>query len=296
MIPDGFTVVTGSLGDQGGAAARALKLHGRHVRVLSRDRRSPAAARLIEAGAEVLSDDLETPELVVRDLAGAAHVFGALTPYDEGGPQAEMRQVRNLAWAAVRAGLEHFVYASVGDPDHDRDTPPGGLWSVEELLRQFDLPLTLLRPALFMEDIDEYALRRGPDDGLVLRTPLPASTDAWWISFEDVGQLAKVAFDRPAAFGSGPVPLAAERLRFAEICALLGEALGEPVRYEQATFGEVRDRHARGMYRWFQDAAPYEADVERLRWLHPGLRSFRGWLESGGLDLGKVEHRSAVAA
>src|SRR5512141_2100499 len=149
MIPDGFTVVAGSLGDQGGAVARQLKLHGRHVRALTPNRWSPTARRLIDDGVEVLNDSLETPEVVVRDLAGAAHVFAAFTPFDEGGLQAELRQARNLAWASVRAGVQQFVYASVGDPQQDRAVTSDELWGVERLLRQFDLPLTLLRPAFF---------------------------------------------------------------------------------------------------------------------------------------------------
>ncbi len=130
MIPDGFTVVAGSLGDQGGAVARTLKQHGRHVRALTRDRWSSAARLLVDDGVDVLSDDLENPEVAVRDLAGAAHVFAAFTPFDEGGLQAELRQVRNLAWASVRAGVQHFVYSSVGDPQQDgrsRPTASGAL-------------------------------------------------------------------------------------------------------------------------------------------------------------------------
>jgi uncharacterized protein YbjT (DUF2867 family) len=296
MIPDGFTIVAGSLGDQGGAAARTLKLHGRHVRALSHDRRSPAATRLLEAGVEVVTDDLQTPEVVVRDLAGAAHVFAALTPFDEGGPQAELRQVRDLAWAAVRAGVERFVASSVGDPEHDQGVPAGDLWGVERLLRQFDLPLTLLRPAFFMEDVDRYALRRGPGGELVLRTPLPEKTVVPWIALEDVGTLVRLAFDRPDAFGPGPVPLAADQQSLAELRALLGETLGEPVRYEQTAFGEVRDRRARGMYRWFHSSARDEPDVEMLRRLHPGLQTLRQWLERGGLDLDRIEHGSSAAA
>ena len=278
MIPDGFTVVVGSLGDQGGAAARTLKLHGRHVRALSRDRRSPAAARLIEAGVEVLSDDLEAPEVVVRDLAGAAHVFAALSPFDHGGPAAELRKVRNLAWASVRSGVEHLVASSVGDPEHDRDLGAGRPWSVERLLRQFELPLTLFRPAFFMENLSRHALRRAGGE-IVLRTPLPEQTVVSWISEEDVAALCRVALDRPGVFGAEPVPLGAESLSFAEARARVSEALGEPVRYEQIAFGEVTDRHARGMYRWLSDSAPYGPDVEKLRRLHPGLLTLRRWLE-----------------
>ena len=161
MIPDGFTVVAGSLGDQGGAVARQLKLHGApragtHAQPLVADR-APAA----DDGVEVLNDSLETPEVVVRDLAGAAHVFAAFTPFEEGGLQAVLRQARNLAWASVRAGGAAIRLRIGGRPGAGpRGERRDELWGVERLLRQFDLPLTLLRPAFFMENIDEFALRR----------------------------------------------------------------------------------------------------------------------------------------
>jgi uncharacterized protein YbjT (DUF2867 family) len=296
MIPDGFTVVAGSLGDQGGAVARTLKQHGRHVRALTHNRWSPAAQSLVAAGVEVLSDNVETPEVVVRDVAGAAHVFGAFTPFDEGGLQAELRQVRNLAWAAVRAGVERFIYSSVGDPEQDKEVAADDIWGVERLLQQFDLPVTILRPAFFMENVDEFALRRDVDGDLVLRMPLSEHTTVHWIAVEDVATLVRLAFDRPGPFGAGPVQLGADELSFAEACTLIGERLGEEVRYEQIALGEVRDRHARGMYRWFQSYAHYKPDVKKLRRLHPGLMSFAQWLESGRLDVHKVEHGSSAAA
>jgi uncharacterized protein YbjT (DUF2867 family) len=295
MITDGFTVVAGSLGDQGGEVARTLKRHGGHVRALTHNRWSPAAQSLIAAGVEVLSDNVETPEVVIRDIAGAAHVFGAFTPFDEGGLQAELRQVRNLAWASVRAGVEHFIYSSVGDPEQDKEVKADELWGVERLLQQFELPLTILRPAFFMENVDEFALRREAD-GLVLRMPLGEHTAVHWIAVEDVATLVRLAFDRPGAFGPGPVQLGADELSFTQACALISERLGEEVRYEQIALGEVRDRHARGMYRWFQSYAHYKPDVKMLRRLHPDLMTFKQWLDSGRLDLGKVEHGSSAAA
>ncbi len=45
---------------------------------------------------------------------------------------------------------------------------------------------------------------------------------------------------RPGALCPGPVPLAAGEQSFAEVRALLSEALGEPVRYEQIAIGEVK--------------------------------------------------------
>ena len=116
-----------------------------------------------------------------------------------------------------------------------------------------------------------------------------------WIALSDVGALVRTALDRPDAFGRRPAALGADELSFAEVAGLIGEALGEDVRYEQIPLGEVKDRHARGMYRWFQDSAPYEPDVEALRRLHPGLLTVRRWLHDGRLDLKKVERGSAAA-
>ena len=93
-----------------------------------------------------------------------------------------------------------------------------------------------------------------------------------------------------------PWPFGDVLLSFAEACAMIGAALGEDVRYEQIALGEVRDRHARGMYRWFQSYAHYAPDVEKLRRLRPGLLTFRQWLEAGNLDLRKVERGSSAAA
>ena len=78
----------------------------------------------------------------------------------------------------------------------------GDLWSVERLLRQFELPLTLLRPGLLMETIAEH------------RRCAAMPTASWccacrcanWpsvhrIAADDVGALVRLAFDRPGAFG-----------------------------------------------------------------------------------------------
>jgi uncharacterized protein YbjT (DUF2867 family) len=191
----------------------------------------------------------------------------------------QLIQVRNLAWAAVRAGVEWFVASSAGDSDRDRGVSAGEPWEVERLLMRFDLPLTLLRPAFFMDGLDRYALRRDPGGRLVLRTPLSEKSVVPWIALEDVGTLVRLAFDRPEAFGPGPVPLAADEQSLAEVRATLSEALGETVRYEQIAVGEVKDRRARGLYRWFQTSARDEPDVQKLRRLHPGLQTLQQWLE-----------------
>ena len=294
MTLNGFTVVAGSLGDQGGAVAKALHQQALPVRALSHNLRSPAARGLRAAGVEVLQDDLRLPEVVVKDLVGAAHVFGALTPFDEGGLAAEHHQLKNLAWAAAQAGVERFIYSAVGDPDEDREASPHDLWGIERQLQQFHLPLTLLRPAFFMENLDEFALRRAADGTLVLRLPLDPGTAVQWIALADVAEFVRLAFEWPEAFGGDPVQLAADEVTLVGALEMIGDALGADVRYERIELDQVTDRHAHGMYRWFQTYVHYHADIDALRRLNPNMLTFQRWLDRGSLDRSKLERQPAA--
>ena len=287
---DGISVVAGSLGDQGGAVARALRESVRTVRALSHNVRSKAAKELRGLGVEVVDDDLNDAEAVRRDLAGAVELFGALTPFDEGGPAAERRQVEHLSAAAAAAGIGRVVYSAVGDPEKDRESAHDHLWGIERLLKEGSFPLTLLRPAFFMENLDEFALRWGDSGGLELRMPLDPETELQWIALEDVGVLVRLAFEHPEVFGEGPVELAGDELRLSEACVLMSEVIGAEVRYVRIPLEEVRGQseHAYGMYRWFEAYAQYHADIPSLRELHPGMLTFEAWLRRGYLDLEKL--------
>jgi uncharacterized protein YbjT (DUF2867 family) len=288
---DGISVVAGSLGDQGGAVARALRESMRRVRALSHNVTSKAASQLRGLGVEVVDDDLNAVEAVRRDLAGAGEVFGALTPFDEGGPAAQERQVRNLAAAALATGVDRFVYSGVGDPVRDREAAHDHLWDVERLLREADLPLTLVRPAFFMENLEEFALCWGDGGGLEVRMPLDPDLELQWIALEDVGVLGRLAFGHPEIFGDEPMELAGDQLRLSEACALLSDVLGVEVRYVRIPFEEVREQseHAYGMYQWFEAYAQYDADIRHLRELHPGMLTFEAWLRRGYLDFAKLD-------
>jgi uncharacterized protein YbjT (DUF2867 family) len=286
---DEQVAVAGSLGDQGGAAARSLHEAGLSVRALSRNVSSAAAERLRSQNIRVIDDDLEQPGAVWRDLNGVRFVFGALTPFEPGGLAAELRQLRNLAGAAADVGVERFVYSAVGDPDQDVAVSPGAVWEVERMLIGYRLPLVLLRPAFFMENIDEFALRRATDGSLELRMPMDPDTCLQWIALDDVGGLVRLIYERADLFGPKPIELAGDQLTLSEAVDLLSACLGEDVKYRRIPLEAVEDDHARGMYKWFMAYAAYEADIERIRRLRPSMLTFRQWLETGHLDPSKVE-------
>jgi uncharacterized protein YbjT (DUF2867 family) len=280
-------LVAGSLGDQGGAVARRLHAEGRRVRALTHNMSSPAARRLRKLGVEVVFDDLNDARMVRRDFDGVRAVFAALTPFDEGGRQAEYRQVANLADAAREWGVERFVYSSVGDSERDRDISADARWEVERILIDRDLPLTVLRPAFFMENLPEFALRRTGPRSVQLRMPLDPETRLQWIAIDDVGTLAATAFAAPGLFGGKPTELAGCDLTLKGSMEAMESRLDVEVEYVRISLDEVRaqSEHAYGMYRWFEAYASYSADVPWVRDLCPSLMTFAGWLTAGNLKL-----------
>jgi uncharacterized protein YbjT (DUF2867 family) len=280
-------LVAGSLGDQGGAVARRLHAEGRRARALTRSMTSPAARKLRRLGIEVVFDDLDDAHVVRRDFDGVRSVFAALTPFDEGGRAAEYRRAANLADVAREWGVEHFVYSSVGDPERDRDLSSDALWEVERIVADRSLPLTLLRPGFFMENLVQFALRRSGSRSLLLRTPLDPSTRLQWIAVDDVGALAVTAIADPGLFGGGPVGLAGCELTVAESMDAVTRVLDLDVEYARISFEEVtkQGEHAYGMYRWCESHPHYTADIARLRALHPPLMTLADWLAAGHLRL-----------
>lgn len=64
-------LVTGATGNQGGAAAVRLLADGWRVRALTRNQNSPAARRLVAAGAQVVTGDLDDRDSLDAAAEGA---------------------------------------------------------------------------------------------------------------------------------------------------------------------------------------------------------------------------------
>src|SRR5713101_6632595 len=109
-------LITGVTGSQGGAVAQALQTAGFHLRGLTRKPDSERAAALTRQGVEVVKGDLDDEASLRRALAGAWGVFGVQTSLEEG-VEGEEAQGKRLATLAREAGVDHYVYTSVGSAD-----------------------------------------------------------------------------------------------------------------------------------------------------------------------------------
>ena len=278
---DKLILVTGATGKQGGAALRHLRLRGFPVRALTRDPDKPAARALEGHGVSISHGNLDDAGAVAKALEGAYGVFSVQAPFD-GGIDAEIRQGKALADAASRAGVAHFVYASVAGADLKTGIPHfDSKREIENHLASLGMPYTVFRPVFFMENwlwmLD--SLRQG-----ALVQPLSPDKRLQMIAVDDIGAFVALAFEHAHHWGNRVFELAGDELSMAELAGRFSAKLGREIRYVQAPWDEYERKAGHEMtvmYRWFEDHG-YAVDFSKVRQEYPGLHTFQSWLNAMG--------------
>jgi uncharacterized protein YbjT (DUF2867 family) len=271
-------LVTGATGKQGGAAARHLRERGFPIRVLTRDPDQPEARAYIGHGADVARGNLEDPASLTRALEGVYGVFSVQKLNTD--VQAEIREGTNLADAAMRSRVSHFVYNSVGAADQNTGIPHfDSKFEIEQHIRASGLPYTILRPVFFMENW--LGLRAHIEQG-TLALPLSPETRLQMIAVDDIGAFVATAFEHPGRWQGRAADIAGDELSMTGLAKALGRVTGREVQYVQMPWEEFEKRsgHERTlMYRWFENVG-YHVDIAALRQQYPNLITFEHWLHA----------------
>jgi uncharacterized protein YbjT (DUF2867 family) len=278
---DKTILVTGITGQQGGAVARRLHADGWRVRGLTRDPDSERARPARELGIELMTGDLTDEPSLAAPLAGVYGVFAMATPFEKG-MENEVAQGNTLGNVAAAAGVKHYVYSSVASANRKTGIPHFDSKAiVEEHLKHLDLPLTIIRPVYFMENLVNWGART--DEGLIVPVPLSATTRLQMIAVDDVAAIAALVFAQPERYLGTAFDVAGDELTFPEAAAVVSAGLGEPVRYVQIPWQTLRDQNEDFylMYDWFERTG-YSVDIEDLRKAYPELLDFRAWVARGG--------------
>lgn len=280
---DKTIAVVGATGTQGRAVTARLLAEGWRVRALTRD---PARARAAARPVRAEMDDLDS---LVAAMAGAHGVFSVQpTVGSPGTPpgfgaEDEVRWGVNVAEAARRAGVRHFVFSSVaGAGRHATEVLPVNVVSkhrIERHVADLGLPATVLRPVSFMENFTGgYALRGG-----AVSTGLAPDVPQQLIAVDDVAAFVAMAFAEPDAWIGRAEDLAGDELTPVAVAAAISAAIGRELPYAQVPIEAIRQvgedfAHAN---EWLNERG-YRADVAATRRLHPGLLDLRAWLAATG--------------
>ena len=259
-------VVTTPTGRVGSRVARLLVQAGERPVLLARDpgRLDPG----LRAAAEVVAVDLTDADAVVRATAGAdaLHWVSPSVPADD--PVEAYAALGVVAARAVREnGVARVVHQSSGGAEARHGFGEiDGLARVEEQLDATGAGVTHLRCGYFFSNLllDLPGLLQG-----TLATTLPLDQRIPWVDPRDVGDVAAARLLSTAWSGGstqgvhGPADLS-----FAEVAAVVGEALGRPVEAVRITDDEAAaPLRALGMT---------EAQVQGVVGMARGMRG--GWV------------------
>jgi uncharacterized protein YbjT (DUF2867 family) len=255
-------LVTGATGHQGGAVARELLAAGRRVRAMTRKPEGDAARALAKLGAEIVAGDLNDEASIEKALSGMWGTF-ALQNTWEAGVDGEEVQGKRFAKAAREAGIQHYVYTSVGSAHRKTGIPHfDNKWRVEETVRGLGFPThVVLRPVFFMDNLVSPWFKPGLDTGKLAMAIKP-ETSLQMIAVADIGKYGRWAFENPQKLNGRGIDIAGDALTMPQTAAIISKAAGRKIEFERTPIEEVRKWSADYalMLEWF-DRVGYDADI-----------------------------------
>ena len=264
-------LVTGASGKTGKAVVTALARAGAPTRALVR--RASQIEVLTNLGAhEVMSADMRlTPELrrAVENIRAVYHICPNVNPD-------EVDIGRRVIAAAKEAGVEHLVLHSVLHPQTEQMPHHWNKLRVEEALFESGLNFTILQPTAYMQNL-LAGWKHITEDG-VLRNPYPVETRLSLVDLEDVAEAAAMVLTKRGHTGATYELVSTLPLTQTEVAAILGDALGRPVRAEaeplevwaaRARTAGLGDYQLATLIRMFQYYERYGliGNPNMLRWL-----------------------------
>jgi uncharacterized protein YbjT (DUF2867 family) len=256
-------LITGATGKQGGATARALKGKGFTLRAMTRNPDSDAAKAVASAaGAEIVQADLDDAASLRNVLKDVWGVFAVQNTW-EAGVQGEEEQGKRLASLAREAGVQHFVYTSVGSAHRKTGIPHfDNKYRVEETIRAAGFPsYVIFRPVFFMENLTSPWFLNGD----VIYTAMRPDLKLQMISVEDIGKYTARGFTNADTLNRREIDLAADEATMPDVAMALSRGLGRNISFVEIPISEVRknsDDFAT-MLEWF-DRVGYDVDIPSL--------------------------------
>ena len=262
MTGERTILITGATGKQGGAVTRALIGKGFRLRAMTRKPDSAAALALAAAGVELVRGDLDDAASLEAPLAGAWGAFAVQNTW-EAGVEKEEEQGKRFATVAREAGVQHFVYHSVGSAHRKTGIPHFDNKSrIEETVRSLSFPShVIIRPVFFMENLASPWFLNGDK----LCAAMKPTTVLQMIAVSDIGQYGARAFTDAATLNRREIDIAGDALTMPQAAATFSKALGRTIEFVQIPIEEVRKNSEDFaiMLEWFERVG-YNADIPAL--------------------------------
>jgi uncharacterized protein YbjT (DUF2867 family) len=306
-MPDKKVIaVLGATGAQGGGLVRAIlsdPASSFQARALTRDVGSNKAKELSRLGAEIVAADVDSEESLEQAFKGAYGAFCVTFFWDHFSPEKELAEARSMANAAKSAGLQHIIWSTLEDtrqwvPLTDNRMPTlmrkykvphfDAKGEANKLFTDLGLPVTLLLTSFYWDNFIHFGMgpKGGPDGKLAITFPM-GDKKLPGIAAEDIGKCAHGVFKKSREYVGKTVGIAGEHLTGAQMAASFTAALGQEVRYNDASPETYRSLGFPGaddlgnMFQFKRDFEDYFCGARNLevsKVLNPALQTFDQWL------------------
>jgi len=285
MNPEGkMIVVVGVTGRQGQQVSRYLLQQGWQVRGLTRNPSSQKAVALKQLGVELVqanTDDLASLNSALQNAYGVYN----MQPPVSGKMEIEIRQGKNVAEAARKAGIQHLVYGSAG-PSHTKTGIEQWDAKIEitEAMQALGLPLTTLRPMAFMELMTDPTYYPQSSTWYTMPKLAGWNTKIPWLSVQDLGVIAAKVFANPEIYVGQDIRLASDVQSLAECRRIYQQVRGRaPSTFPMPFFLFKRfvGEDIPNMWRWLA-SNPVNLDPGETHRLHPEAMTVKTWLQRQG--------------
>jgi uncharacterized protein YbjT (DUF2867 family) len=229
---------------------------------MTRKIESDTARALAASGVELVKGDLDDAASLKAALSGAWGTLAVQNTW-EAGVEREEEQGKRFATVAREAGVQHFVYQSVGSAHRQTGIPHfENKYRIEETVRGLDFPShVIIRPVFFMENLLSPWFLNGDK----LCAALKPTTVLQMIAVSDIGQYGARAFTDAARLNRRAIDIAGDAATMPQTAATLGKALRRRIEFVQIPIEEVRKNSVdlALMLEWF-DRVGYNADIPAM--------------------------------
>ncbi|MBB4631613.1 NmrA family NAD(P)-binding protein [Sphingosinicella soli] len=215
--------VFGATGTSGGGAMRHLMNDGWTVRAVTRDANSDKAKAAAAAGAELEIADLDDLASVRKAIEGSDAVYLAGPSLGNRWDSGQARQGIGVVDAAVEVGIGHLVYQSAMVEGARGVLSVGSKRAIEERIAELDIPWTVNRPGLFMDNFLTYFPLQEQDGQLSIAMALPLDKPQGLVSADDIGRAAAAVLAAPDRHSGKAYDLVADIVSFGEMAEIIGD-------------------------------------------------------------------------
>lgn len=312
--------LVGGTGAMGRAVVNALlndKDEDWGIRLLTRDPQSARAQAMKAAGGdriEFIVGDLEDGTGLDAVMEGVYGAFSNTNFWTVGEKSVARERAHGLRVleAAERAGVELFVHSSldaatnlsdgaVPVPHYDAKA------SVEheidwrrsdEFFRQdhngwYSNHTAVLVTEPYIENfqsifLPEQGTLKDGREGLVFRGPLAGNAPWPMVALDDIGAFARILFTNPKRWGGKTLRVGSDNPTIAEAVATFEKVTGLPAEFAPPSDDDflasgIPNAHdVLNNFLFYRKGHSAPRDYAALREIHPGLRSFEGWLRETG--------------